>query len=517
MTQQFISYLKFKRVIIDTFAKGNDPVKSGRYLSDDQFAAIFEALLARRLPKETKFLDCYRAFLYAGCVRFDRWFAPSPFVVAPTQKCRFAKFSKAFAFQERHTPTNSPVFEIHRIQDEVFSRFGLLSSPHAEAKQVNEILNRLDQVPTPKDPVKANEFSKIKNDLVLILIGIRDRILKSILKFKLPYIIHVESLTVSFLWRGSHCLAHLTPHFQESGEGFLAVEQGSVMIPEGSSRWTSGTAEVTIEVARLIDGSAYTESLQKLLTHDSPVDGWPQSFTAAFEIITDLTWHLREHHNAQHNWIPAPRDLSHLEYSLVSSAGEAIIWIVKGSPASTMRVFRPSERSVELKLGEIGSISWHQECRSRAVMYLELGDTNEALFWVNVGVEALISQRFNEIENSTGIDGLVDDLMSPRQFWHEAEEIVSRQFPNLAGKVNWPAAERHTSVFTRIKALYRRVPMQVNRDELLSKYRQVQRRRNALFHGTEADRVSVDEVVDALRALRWMEENMQPSPTLSTS
>lgn len=143
-------------------------------------------------------------------------------------------------------------------------------------------------------------------------------------------------------------------------------------------------------------------------------------------------------------------------------------------------------------------------------MYLELGDTNEALFWLNVGVEALILERFGQIEAMTGIIGLAGQLGNPREFWAQAEEVVAKQFPHMAGQVRWPSAALHVSVFGKLKVLYRRVRMRTPLEELLRQYRDISGNRNDLFHGKSTARTSVLDIVKAMAALSWIDDHMWP-------
>jgi hypothetical protein len=150
-------------------------------------------------------------------------------------------------------------------------------------------------------------------------------------------------------------------------------------------------------------------------------------------------------------------------------------------------------------------------------MYLELGDTNEALFWLNVAVESLIARRFEEIEQMTGRSSLANDLGSPKEFWAEAETIVSKQFPDLAGKTKWPTAKIHVSIFGKLKALYRLVPMKTSLNELLVHYRAISGERNDLFHGKQTTRTTVAVVRAAKQAFDWIDSNMWPDAPHASS
>src|SRR4028118_461888 len=135
------------------------------------------------------------------------------------------------------------------------------------------------------------------------------------------------------------------------------------------------------------------------------------------------------------------------------------------------------------RIGTASINSLYIKCRSLAVMYLEIGETNEALFWLNAGIESLFQNRFKEIALATGRTNLEDELNSPNVYWNDAEEIVKKQFPELAGKIEWPDSKRHVSVYQKLKCLHTSVPMKTSLKELNAKYDKISKHRNLLVHG----------------------------------
>jgi hypothetical protein len=140
-------------------------------------------------------------------------------------------------------------------------------------------------------------------------------------------------------------------------------------------------------------------------------------------------------------------------------------------------------------------------------MYLEVGETNEALFWINVGVEALFQHRFRQISQTINDPELFDELSSPKAYWHEAEEVVREQFPELADRISWPGTTKHVSVYQKLKYLYRRVSMKTSVNEMISNYSKVSKNRNALFHGATEKRLPVNAVEKAISSFDWIVEN----------
>jgi hypothetical protein len=505
-----LDYLKAKRRILEIFVPGCDSVTAAKSLGDEEMEIILDAVtpsLPFRKPVQMLSLSM---FLFEGAKRFDRWFPPSPYVVPKGQHERFAKFVRNFWRVERDDPTNCAVFKLHLIRDLVFKRFDEMPLSTIAVPEIVEFQRQIGLIPAPSSPVKQAEFSQQKSELFSVLNGLADRSLRTIFRFRIPYVLHKQPLELHFKWSGISMRASIVPSFRAMEESFIQTGDNAA-ISVGASRWQTGLSVITIEQEALVDGSAHTERLQALPGAEVPADGWPKSFTLAFSIFHDIAWKMRTEHCGHQDWIPAPRDLSDLEFWINTSSSDRLSYIRKGSPAALLEIFAPTEHSLHINLGDLSRLSWSDECRVRANMYLELGDTNEALFWLNVAVESLIAQRFEEIESVIGRPGLAADLGSPKEFWSEAEAILSKQFPEMAGKVKWPSTAIHVSVFGKLKALYRLVPMKTSLDELLRKYRDVSGERNDLFHGKCENRVTVATVEAASQALHWIDENMWPS------
>jgi hypothetical protein len=504
-----VNYLKAKRRILECFRPECDPVQAASAIGDEEFVSLLDAVRTTIPWKKPTQAGTLEMFLYAGAKRFDRWSIPTPYVVPPTHHERFSKFVAALRQAEKDKPTNCPVFELHSIRDDVFMHFDKVPVDTVRATELGGFRKRIESIPTPSFPPKRIEFENQRSELLAVLAGLENGSLRTRLCFRVPYALHHRLLHVDFVWNAVTMRAEIESTFSMSEESFIQAGNGGTLTA-GASRWQAGTSVVSLELSALLDGSTYTECLQAIPGVDLPQKGWPQSFTWAFSIFHDLAWTLRASHGGRQDWIPAPRDLSDLELEINTSDVSKIGWIRKGSPAALQSIFTPSSAPVTISLGALQRLPWSSECRTRANMYLELGDTNEALFWTNVATESLITQRFEEIEATTGRSGLTASLKSPKEFWAEAEIILVKQFPDMKGKVKWPSSAIHVSVYGKLKTLYRLVPMKTTLDELLTKYRVISGQRNDLFHGKSTDRVSVSSVQAASEALSWIEQNMWP-------
>lgn len=498
-----------KSRILALVTRMKNPAQDLASLTDDDFIHLLDGMTSP-LPLSNEVEgELLSQFFHAGAMRFSRWFAPSPYVVPSTHAERLKKFVKALRRSENFSPENCATFQLHVIRDQLFADMDERELSEVDAARVQEYRNRIGEVQAPSLLNKWEEFKEHRTAIEVILDGIADRSLRTHLVTRIPYLITRQATTVTVRWQGLPIVVRLRPEYRPAEESMVSAGNG-VIFSVGASRWQTGVTHVHIDIEALVDGSAYTESLQAIQGHAVPKEGWPKAFTLAFAIIRDLVWQLRARHDGLQDWIPAPRDLADVEYFLQTSKVAKSGYIRRGSPAALQQIFVPPVEPVALDVGELKPLSWPAECRLRANMYLELGDTNEALFWLNVGVEAMIVERFGEIEEVTGIDGLTAQLGSPREFWAQAEEIVAKQLPQMAGKVNWPSAPLHISVFGKLKVLYRTVKMRTPLEELLRRYRDISGGRNDLFHGKSKDRASVQRILNAMEALSWIDDHLWP-------
>ncbi|WP_156545994.1 hypothetical protein [Cupriavidus sp. D384] len=504
-----VQYLKAKKCILDTFHQHMDAIQAGSAISDVEMVSLLD-LVNQTIPwRKSNQKVAIEMFLFAGARRFDRWTAPTPFVVPPTHHQNFIKFVNAFRKQEGSDTVNCPIFDLHAVRDDIFIFFDKSPLEKIEASATHQFRDRIKRVSQPLTATKKIEFNQQRNELMGILDGLDDKSLRTELRFRVPYILHREKLQLDFDWHGVMMQATVEPNFSPTNDTFFQPENGAA-VSAGASRWQGGTSQVALTLSCLLDGSARTERLQAMPNAELPSDAWPQSFTWAFSIFHDLFWTLRAKNIGQQNWIPSPRDISDLTQVFSTAKIGKFGLIIKGSPASLYEIFTPSSSPLSINLGKLQRLSWSTECRTRADMYLELGDTNEALFWMNVATEALIAERFTQIESWTQRPGLAESLGSPKEFWADAEAIVTKQFPEMQGRVKWPTTPIHASVFGKLKALYRLVPMSTSCDELITKYRIISGQRNDLFHGKTTERVSVSTIQAAREALNWIDQRMRP-------
>jgi len=500
---------KAKKWMLEHFNRGTDVISVYPRYDEDEYLNVLNAI-EKYLPfDKPKYDFSSRLFLYAGCLKFNRWVAPSPIIVHDGLADKFASFVTALKRVERGNPDNVSTFLLHQVRYDLFSSVESIPLGKIEAKAVHDLQSLINEIPSPTNRTKLEEFLREKNDIDAILSGILDGSFRTRISTQIPYIVHLQPIRVNFSWQGIATTVTFSPTFFEPNSVAKLQPAGQ---PVGPSRWQSGVTDVILEFSALIDGDAWTPSLlsidfDKLPFNTLPYDGWPKCFTIAFSITHDLVWLLRLKHDGEKQWVPVPRDFTKIECEFRSSLKERLDWKLKGSPGALLKGFSPSDELRVIELEGLESIKWHERCRSLATMYLEIGETNEALFWLNVGVEALFQARFREISKALNKPDLEADLESSKAFWDLAKDVVRQQFPEIVDKIDWPETEAHVSMYKRIKYLYKLVPMKTSIRETLSHYSKVSKYRNALFHGTSEARLAIPIVDEALASFDWLELN----------
>lgn len=503
-----LSVADAKKALLNAFPPNVNPVESFNKHAEDFYLQILDAIGASILFGNTHDKLSLTMFLYAGCCRFERWFAPSPYVVPPELHANFARFVQALKMAEGGSTHNTAVFELHVIRNALYDEFDRCPLNKIDMYRLTAYEEQIAKILVPIDSIKRKEYVEQQSEMISLINGLRTRSLRARINTRIPYILHEVPLLLAFTWQGLAVRVNITPEFMQPMGTFVnfsgPVTQAAV------SRWQHGISHVGIEITALIDFGKHTDSLQATETHAAPIQGWPQSFSMGFRLISDLAWNLRLRHYGEQHWLPVPTDLGDMESYVVTADRDRIGWKLQGSPSAIFKTFAKSDQLTEIDLGRLENPEWSVKCRSIATQYLALGETNEALFWINVAVEALCNERFGEIGRQIGRPELEGEITSPKAFWTPADEIVRMQFPEMVGKIKWPDTKQHVSLYAKLKYLHKKVKMRTDISEVLKNYSLISSDRNALFHGSGEQRVPISVVSKAMEGFDWIKENLKP-------
>lgn len=502
-----IEKLRLLKKLDSMFPEGSDSAKYYSKYSEEEYLLLFKKFKKNINLDKVKKRFSISNFLYSGCLTFDRFSVPSPFVYEEKKQKHFECFLEELIKSEYYDPTNTAIFSLRSIRSRIYSEFDSIPLNSIESQTIHAIADEIEEVSVPSHPVKLKEFQEEKFKLSSILQGMLDASLKTSIKTRIPFIIHSSPLELTLIWNNVNVCIKTQPTFTQSESSFITSD--AAMQQKAPSRWNSGYTDIDLYFDALIDCDLYAEPLQAIHKEKSPVNGWPKCFDIAFEVIRKVSWNLRLNHDGLTQWVPAPTDIGDIEWCLSSSLNNRIEWKRKGSPSVLIHVFSPPENPISIDLGELEEPDWSEQCRSFSIMYFEMGQKEEALFWLNVGVEALFEERIPLIAEASGLTTLEDDLKSPKAFWRDAEKIVSSQYPELEGKIEWPEDKVHVSLFTKLKYLYKAVNMQTKYRELIKRYSRIQRFRNDLFHGRKTSIVTVENVTVGIESFDWIKENFK--------
>ena len=364
---------------------------TGDQIVPETFVDVLDAI-ERFIP----FPDDYeneklKRFLWSGCRKFNRWFVPSPFVVSPELENTHARFADSLLRSAGGVPDNAAVFLVHAVRDTLYRAFNAVPLPLSPDKvsELDALHERLKGIPSPSTPIKIEEFERERKTVTYLMEGLRTGTLQTRCTFSLPYPVTKCRFNFGLVWTGIHVECTLTPSFAQPSALMTQGAPSTVIVPAVSTRWQFGTTQVELKISALIDHSASVEPLQ-LPMEPLPVAGWPNIFRLAFQLVYEASWRLRDHDNYISVWVPSPSDLGDIEYKLVIPNHDDINVIRKSNPALLNIAFVGAAPAVSdsADIGTVESTEWFGKCRILAEQYLTLGDTREALFWLNVGVES---------------------------------------------------------------------------------------------------------------------------------
>ncbi len=488
------------------FPEGSNPTGLFYKYAEEEYLQILHLLGKKRYLSENVPLPVVH-FLYAGCLKFNRWFAPTPILVPQNQRSNYKLFLSSFKKVSPGDKDNTSVLELHSIRDDVFADYDLVPLCTIDKNKTKVVKQAVEGIAQPSHPEKLSEFARQKGDLLAILDGLLSGDLSTRIETKVPYLIHMSPLELEFKWNNVEVSAKITPaFFNQFG---IINTPGGAAYSDSASRWSSGISNLRLTLRVLVDAKAATDSLLNVEDKPTPVEGWPQIYTITFNILHDLVWYIRLHLDGERQWIPSPSDIANIDWQFDTAQKQGINHTCLSNPGVWVKSLSPSGEPKRHNIGELEIVPWFKKCRSLATMYFEMGDTDESLFWLNAGIESFFQDKFREIPQKTRKPELEQELNSPKAFWEPAEEIIASQFPNMKGKVRWPETEVHASVYTKLKYLFKRVNMKVELNQVLKHYRNVSKYRNDLFHGSLRDRISIDKIRKVMNSFDWIVENFR--------
>ena len=291
-------------------------------------------------------------------------------------------------------------------------------------------------------------------------------------------------------------------HSQGSTLPIAQVAEGTTMTTTGPSKWTSTTCEIEIGTNCLID---ILEERPKVILREGLDNGghWTAVFDFTFKVVCAIWTYIHLQEDVAGAWPPLPNDIQYIDCR-VSADNKEYDHEFASNPALVYHFTSLNKPTAVIEIGNSVEPLWSAYAYMFAKVYAESGQLKEAIFWLNVSVEALVEEFIQRVAKTKEMLAMIEGV--ERKF-DKAEAILAEQFPEMKGKVQWPDVVIHTSVFTKLKRAITLSGFVISVKDVTKKYSQVNAKRNALFHGRETE-ITVVDVDNAFAAYGWLKEHI---------
>lgn len=321
----------------------------------------------------------------------------------------------------------------------------------------------------------------------------------STISFELPHPLVRRETSLAFEYEASQVQVAIRPTSAATNDVAFSEDVHYSLTVLGGGAWPPGVSQVTIAFRGLVDWTASVETYE-----DSAVSSTrgrsPAIPQLAADVVRSSLLALRLHAEDELDgyWMPVANDIRAYEFQVGTAAEpSAYHWhhLQPGGARATIL----DGPFFEADLGTAERPRPWQAARVYAHGALRSARYFDAAVWANVAIEAYIDEVLGEIAMTPGVNA--SELEKSISVFAEAEAIVARTYPDLAGTIDWPSTEKAPSRFRQIAAAVRLTTMGASKKELQRLYSAVSSQRNDAVHGRSIDSVPAREARAALAAL----------------
>ena len=442
-------------------------------------------------------------FLIHGAISYDRFVEPRPKAADEEQYDMFCRFLNTLQKMDGNYMGRTAFFHLQKIKWDIYKKCSL--KPYNEEQKVflTQCEKVVQGIPVPNgDDNVAEHLTTHKKELLELIENIKNGSVRTVIRTTLPYKLTNTDAEIKLAVDGVEVDVKAKHHSQGCTIPIAQVAEGSTMATTGPSKWTTTTCDLNIEAHCFMD---VLEERPKVILRGGEDDGgyWTSVFDFTFKVACAIWAYVQQHSNVTGAWPPLPNDIHFIEchvyagdkkYDYESSTNPALVYHITSLKKPTA--------TIEIEDGQ--KPKWSVYTYMFAKVYAESGQLKEAVFWLNVSVEALVEEFIQQIAMT---EEMLSEIEGDERKFDTAEEILAEQFPEMKGKANWPDTVIHTSVFTKLKRALKLSGLAVCQKEVIKKYSQVNAKRNTLFHGDEAE-IDVNDVDRAFSAYDWLRKKI---------
>ena len=493
-----MDFIQAKSKILALQREGDTAYKKVR---KEEYKQMYYAVLSHLGAGNAEWRKAVANFLLYGALRYDRFLAPRPNVDDEESYDMFCRFLNTLQKMEGKSFGRTAFLHLEKIQWDVYRECSAMACDDEMKTFLTECEKKVGSIELNDGEARIiDNINKKKEVLIELISGIRDGNVRTAIHTTLPYMLTDTDATVVMDVEGVKVEVAIKNQSQGSSIPIAKIAEGSTMTTVGPSKWTTTTCELDIIAHCLIDS---LEELPRVtLRRDEEKGYWNAVYDFAYRVVTQIWAYLQKHDELAGMWPPLPNDI-HYVSSKVLVNGNEIDGEFATNPALVYHVSSLNKASKRYEIIEENTC-WSDYAYMLAKVYAETGQMKEAIFWVNVAMEAMVEEF---VKRTAKTEDELAEIEGVTYQFESAEEILSEQFPEMKGKVNWPKSEIHTSVFTKLKRAVNMSGLKAMQKDIMKKYWQVNAKRNALFHGGEVE-ISVEDVEKAFGAFAWMREKL---------
>lgn len=467
----------------------------------DEYKQLYYAIRSQLASGNQEWVNAVGKFLLHGVMAYDRFIGSRPQYVDDDLYDMFCHFLSSLQKLDGKFNGRTCTFHLDNIMWLIFRDCSLRPCDEELKVVLDQYENDLTNIVIPTGDERIAENLKRKKEYVQELINdIREGRIRTRIHTSLPSSFSDTDAKVSLLVDGVKVRVTICNQSQGSSLPGIKIEEGSTLTTSGPSGWTTTCCDLDIEAECLMDGL----DLRPRVTLQKEEDKryWTAAFDITYRVVTALWMYFQQKENRTASWPPLPNDIHYLSFKVGNDTKEydgeyttnpALVYHVKSLKKE------PHQYTIEDEDG-----NWSSYAYRFAKVYAESGQLKEAIFWLNVSVEALVEEFVRKVATTKEKLAVIEGEV--RRF-EAAEEILAEQFPEMEGKVKWPDTVIHTSVFTKLKRAVQMSDMASVQKDIIKKYSQVNAKRNALFHGDSVI-ITVEDVEKAFKAYVWLKEKL---------
>lgn len=470
----------------------------------EEYKQLFYAILPHLYSGNTEWQIASGTFLFHAAIAYDRFLSPRPQIVDEELYDNFCRFLTALQKMDGKQLERTAFLHLEKKKWEIYRECSMIPYDSEMETFLAQSQKEVEKIVLTrgKERVIAN-IEKAKEDLICLIDGIRSGKVKTKIHTTLPYKLSDSDKKITMHVDGVAVVVSLTHRSQGSSLPFAQIAEGNTLSTSGPSQWTTTTCEIDIEANCLID--FLEERPRVTLRSEKDEKGyWTTIFDFTFKVMTTIWTFFQKHEKVLCIWPPLPNDFHYIDCHICVDDKE-YDGEYSTNPALIYHVTPLKKDTGDDDISDDYEIQWSDYAYMFAKLYSQIGQFKEAIFWINVATEALVEEFVRQV--ATSKEKLAEIEGEERKF-DTAEEILCKQFPEMKGKVKWPDIVIYTSVFTKLKRALKMSKLSLFQNDIIKKYRQINAKRNGLFHGNSIE-IGVEDVEKAFAAYAWLQEKLR--------